>query len=74
MKLPQVKKFLLSWTEGVIDIGKVYLRKGDYEKEALNFLTKHYAFETQKVLFKPTFTRENIFRNHLDEPELCYRT
>ena len=67
MKLPQVKKFLLSWTEGVIDIGKVYLRKGDYEKEALNFLTKHYAFETQKVLFKPTFTRENIFRNHLDE-------
>ena len=23
----QVKKFLLSWTEGVIDIGKVYLRK-----------------------------------------------
>ena len=35
----------------------------DFEKEALKFLSKHYAFKTQQILFKPTFTKEKIFRN-----------
>ena len=57
----KIKEFLDSWTKGVIEIGKAFLKKEDFEKEALKFLSKHYAFKTQQILFKPTFTqREDI--------------
>ena len=52
----QVKSFLYSWKEGVINIGKVFLEGGDYQNRAEEFLSKHYAFDTEEVLFKPTFT------------------
>ena len=60
----EVKKFLASWTKGVIEIGKAYSKKEKIEKEALKFLSKHYAFKTQQILFKPTFTKDKIFRNN----------
>ena len=63
----KIKEFLSSWTKGVIEIGQAYSNKDDYETQALNFLSKHYAFKTQQVLFKPTFTKEKIFRNSLEE-------
>ena len=63
----KIKEFLSSWTKGVIEIGKAYSNKEDFEKEALRFLSKHYAFKTQQILFKPTFTKEKIFRNSLEE-------
>ena len=62
----EVKNFLHSWKEGVIDIGKVFLEGGDYHNCAEEFLFKHYAFDTEEVLFKPTFTKEVIFRNTKD--------
>ncbi len=67
MNESKIKEFINSWTKGVIEIGKAYSEKKDFEKEALKFLSKHYAFKTQEVLFKPTFTKEKIFRNSLDE-------
>ena len=33
----------------------------------MKFLSQHYAFKTQQILFKPTFTKEKIFRNNLEE-------
>jgi hypothetical protein len=63
----KIKDFLSSWTKGVIEIGQAYSNKENYEKEALKFLSKHYAFKTQQILFKPTFTKEKIFRNSLEE-------
>jgi hypothetical protein len=63
----KIKEFLSSWTKGVIEIGQAYSNKENYEKEALKFLSKHYAFKTQQILFKPTFTKEKIFRNSLEE-------
>ena len=33
----------------------------------MKFLSKHYAFKTHQILFKPTFTKEKIFRNNLEE-------
>ena len=33
----------------------------------MKFLSKHYAFKTQQILFKPTFTKEKIFRNNLED-------
>ena len=67
MNESKIKEFINSWTKGVIEIGKAYSEKKDFEKEALKFLSKHYAFKTQEILFKPTFTKEKIFRNSLDE-------
>ena len=67
MNESQIKEFLDSWVKGVIEIGQAYSKKEDYEKEALKFLSMHYAFKTQQILFKPTFTKEKIFRNSLDE-------
>lgn len=66
MSSDQIKNFLNSWKDGVIEIGRVYLEGGDYEKCAEKFLSSHYAFDHEEVLFKPTFTREVIFRNSKD--------
>ena len=63
----KIRQFLNSWKNGVIEIGKVYVDGGDYNKFAENFLTAHYAFDIEDVLFKPTFTKEVIFRNKKDD-------
>tara|TARA_B100000035_G_scaffold292892_1_gene281876 strand:- start:6 stop:446 length:441 start_codon:yes stop_codon:yes gene_type:complete len=64
--MEKVKSFLNSWIEGVIEIGRVFLDGGDYHSCAEKFVSKHYAFDTDEVLFKPTFTKELIFRNTKD--------
>ena len=51
MNESKIKEFLDSWTKGVIEIGKVFLKKEDFEKEALKFLSQHYAFKTHQILF-----------------------
>ena len=61
-----VKLFVDSWKQGVLDIKNVYDNKGDYQEQASKFLQTHYLFETESVLFKPTLTREEIFRNSFD--------
>ena len=66
MSSDQIKNFLNSWKDGVIEIVRVYLEGGDYQKCAEKFLSSHYAFDHEEVLFKPTFTREVIFRNSKD--------
>ena len=62
-----VKLFVDSWKQGVLDIKNVYDNKGDYQERASKFLETHYLFETESVLFKPTLTREEIFRNSFDK-------
>ena len=61
-----VKLFVDSWKQGVLDIKNVYDNKGDYQERASKFLETHYLFETESVLCKPTLTREEIFRNSFD--------
>ena len=62
-----VKLFVDSWKQGVLDIKNVYDDKGDYQEQASKFLEAHYLFETESVFFKPTLTREEIFRNSFDK-------
>ena len=62
-----IRQFLNSWKNGVIEIGKVFVDGGDYKKCAENFLSAHYAFDIEEVLFKPTFTKEVIFRHKKDD-------
>ena len=59
----KINIFLDSWRDGIIRIGEVYLQNGNYKKSAEKFIETHYAFDTESVLFKPTFTKEVIFRN-----------
>ena len=61
-----VELFVDSWRQGVLDIRRVYDNKGDFQEQASKFLETHYLFETESVLFKPTLTREEIFRNSFD--------
>ena len=63
MKKEIIKKFLNSWKQGVIDIGKAYQEDRDFKKLAEVFIEKHYAFSEEDVSFKPTFTSEKVFRN-----------
>ena len=61
-----VELFVDSWRQGVLDIRSVYDNKGDFQEQASKFLKTHYLFETESVFFKPTLTREEIFRNTFD--------
>ena len=63
----EVKKFLSSWTNGVIEIGRAHQEKRDFMGVAINFLHHHYAFEEDNVMFKPTFTSIKLFRNNFEE-------
>ena len=66
MSSNQLDNFLNSWKDGVIEIGRIYLEGGDYKKCAEKFISTHYAFDSEEVLFKPTYTKEIIFRNSKD--------
>ena len=67
MDSKKINGFLSSWCEGVIQIGKTYLEGGDFNQRALNFLSAHYAFDEMDVLFKPTFTKQAVFRNNIKD-------
>ena len=62
-----INDFLASWTEGILGIGKAFRNNKNYKEIAMVFIQKHYAFENEKVLFKPTYTSDVIFRNKVDE-------
>ena len=66
-----VKLFVDSGNK-VLDIRKSMTTKVITENKQVNFKT-HYLFETESVLFKPTLTREEIFRIVLTEPVILYR-
>ena len=62
----KINNFLNSWISGIIQIGKVFLENKDYKESAKKFIESHYAFDSESVLFKPTFTKEVILRNSKD--------
>ena len=66
METNKINNFLNSWINGIIQIGKVFLENKDYKESAKKFIESHYAFDSESVLFKPTFTKEVIFRNSKD--------
>ena len=62
----QVINFLTSWKDGILNIRKSYVDKHDYKDEALSFVNNHYLFEVESVLFKPTLTKNVLFRNDIN--------
>ena len=55
------------WAKQIVQIGKLYLEKGNYRDYAYNFVKNLYAYDTTKVLFKPTLASKKQFRNTFDE-------
>lgn len=58
----EVLKFQKEWGHGIVRISEIFKNCGDFEVEAKAFISKLYAYETEKVLFKPTLAAENQFR------------
>lgn len=56
-----------AWADGIVAIGKAYQEKGDYQAVAAKLLDDLYAFDSDKVLFKPTKAAEDEFRETKDE-------
>ena len=63
----EVVSFLDSWKSGVVSIDQTYTENNDFVSVAKDFISKHYNFTEGEVLFKPTFTKEVIFRNNKED-------
>ena len=63
-----VKNAQEKWADGLINIGKVYLNKGNYKLAAKNVINNLYAYNYGQniVLFKPTKAVEDRFRESFD--------
>ena len=60
-------EFIKSWTDGLSMIRSAYEKNGGHKEMALEFINKHYLFNEEFVLFKPTLTNKSIFRNSVDD-------
>ena len=54
------------WGDGIVRIGKVFSDKGDYSKEAADFIQDMYGYDLSSVLFKPTLASDDQFRSSFD--------
>ena len=55
------------WADGIVAIGKAYLRKKDYVNLTEKFIDELYYFQQGKVLFKPTRASQKQFRTKRNE-------
>ncbi len=51
-----------SWGSGLVQIGDVFTKGGDFKAAASTFIDEHYAFNDGTVLFKPTKAAVDEFR------------
>lgn len=56
-----------AWGEGIIKIGETFANKGDYRKEAENFIAGFYGYNEGPVLFKPTLAAVEQFRDTFEK-------
>ena len=50
------------WSDGLLDIGKLYSVNSDYKQKSVNYLSELYGFHMGEVLFKPTLASVQQFR------------
>jgi hypothetical protein len=50
------------WSDGLLNIGKLYIEDADYKQMAANYLSELYGFHMGEVLFKPTLASVQQFR------------
>lgn len=52
-----------AWGEGIVAIGEVYTKGGDYKAAAIEHIENFYNYQEGSVLFKPTLASQKQFRN-----------
>ena len=61
-----IKKEVLNiqekWSDGLLNIGKLYRNSSDYKQEASNYLSDLYGFHMGEVFFKPALASAQQFR------------
>ena len=62
-----ITEFITSWRDGIILVQKAYIANKDYKERARHFVDNHYLFNEELVLFKPTLTNDEVFRNTTDD-------
>lgn len=62
-----VLKAQKEWADGIVDISKVFIEKGDFKSRAEKHIKDLYAYEQGKVLFKPTLASDDQFRETYDQ-------
>tara|TARA_B110000444_G_C18538790_1_gene454695 strand:+ start:41 stop:502 length:462 start_codon:yes stop_codon:yes gene_type:complete len=50
------------WSDGLLNIGRLYSESADYKQVAANYLSELYGFHRGEVLFKPTLASVQQFR------------
>mgnify|MGYP006140850205 FL=1 len=50
------------WSDGLLNIGRLYSESADYKQVAANYLSELYGFHMGEVLFKPTLASVQQFR------------
>tara|TARA_B110000483_G_C17910513_1_gene432912 strand:+ start:44 stop:505 length:462 start_codon:yes stop_codon:yes gene_type:complete len=50
------------WSDGLLNIGRLYSKSADYKQVAANYLSELYGFHMGEVLFKPTLASVQQFR------------
>jgi len=63
----RVTEFKKAWGDGIVKIGKIHSKGGDYRSAAKEHVKEFYAFDDRVVLFKPTLASEDQFRGSFDE-------
>tara|TARA_B110000444_G_scaffold81848_1_gene77375 strand:+ start:74 stop:538 length:465 start_codon:yes stop_codon:yes gene_type:complete len=50
------------WSDGLLNIGKLFSENANYKQVAVNYLSELYGFHLGEVFFKPTLASKNQFR------------
>lgn len=62
VSIEEATSLLTKWADGVIRIGEVFQRGGDYKNLASQLVDDTYDYQSAEVLFKPTLASETQFR------------
>ena len=52
------------WSDGLLNIGKLYSESADYKQASSNYLSELYGFHMGEVFFKPTLASIQQFRTY----------
>lgn len=55
-----------TWGNGIVTIGEVFSKQGDYSSTAADFIEEMYGYDLSTVLFKPTLASDEQFRSSFD--------
>lgn len=62
IKAEEIEQVQNNWGKSIVQIGEIYLNKGDYKTAAKNLVKQFYGYENGEVLFKPTLASLYPFR------------